>query len=579
MCRRPFVGFAAGHLSGDGELWRHRAGLSVVATTVGSSHQRLAGCWATATPLSPAAAAKARSRRRVILKFGQRVPIHPVMTFLDIDTLGTALARPDLVIGTLCVAALVAAGLFLRQRRRAHDLARTVEALTSRLGETDLPGLPALLGRERFDAAMDLAAARCDLSGQAFCVLFVGLDHLQELNDVDGYDSGDRAIARAAQLLDCVGGRSAPLTRVGGGAFLLLLEGDIALARTMAALIVQRVLHFDQGEPAGQLAGCSVGIASYPAHGSRSRLVSHASAAMRQVRQAGGNHYAEFDPAMAVNQRDQAELLRDLRHAVERNQLQLVYQPKVDAASLQITAAEALLRWHHPERGLISPAQFIPMAERAGLIASIGDWVITEACRQAGVWRVLGLRMRVAINISAYQMRQDDLVDRIEAALQRNGLSASRFTLEITESVAMEDTRVTQRSFERMRRAGLHVSIDDFGVGQASLSYLRRLPAAELKIDASFVQDLDSSADARAIVDAVIKLAHALNLRVVAEGVETEAQRDHLRNLDCDEMQGFLFARLMSARALSLWATPDADTSTATGFRSSLFLDSVLAPP
>ncbi len=501
------------------------------------------------------------------------------MTLPALDALGAALVQPHLMVGAACLAALIVAALLLHLRRRAHGLVRTAEAPTSRLGEAELPGMPALLGRHRFDRAMDRAAARCDLSGHSLCVLFVRLDNLHDLNDADGYASGDRAIVRVAQLLDGAGDRAAPLTRVGGDAFVLLLDGDLAQARVHAALIGQRMGQLEHAEHSGQTACCSIGIASYPLHGSRARLVSQASSAMRQVRQAGGNDYAVFDPAMAVNQRDQAELLRDLRRAVERNQLELVYQPKFDAASLQITAAEALLRWHHPQRGLISPAVFIPLAERFGLIGGIGDWVITEACRQAGAWRRGGLRMRVAINISAYQMRQDDLVDRIEAALQRNGLSASRFTLEITESVAMEDTRVTQRSFERMRRAGLHVSIDDFGVGQASLSYLRRLPAAELKIDASFVQDLDSSADARAIVDAVIKLAHALNLRVVAEGVETEAQRDHLRNLDCDELQGFLFARPMSAKALTLWAMPDAEANTASGFRSSLFLDSVLAPP
>jgi EAL domain-containing protein (putative c-di-GMP-specific phosphodiesterase class I) len=250
----------------------------------------------------------------------------------------------------------------------------------------------------------------------------------------------------------------------------------------------------------------------------------------------------------------------------------------VDARNLQITAAEALVRWHHPQRGLISPTVFIPLAERFGLIGPIGNWVIEEACRQAGMWRRAGLRMRVAINISAYQMRQDDLVDRLQAALAAHGLSANRFTCEITESVAMEDTKVTHRSFERMRRAGLHVSIDDFGVGQASLSYLRRLPAAELKIDSSFVRDLESSDESRAIVTAVVQLAHALKLRVVAEGVETQYQRDILVRMGCDELQGYLFAKPMSPTALALWAAEDDEGTRGTpdgGFRASLFRDTV----
>jgi EAL domain-containing protein (putative c-di-GMP-specific phosphodiesterase class I) len=305
----------------------------------------------------------------------------------------------------------------------------------------------------------------------------------------------------------------------------------------------------DGGEPEMV---CSVGVANYPLHGSRARVVGHASTAMRAVRQVGGGDFAVFDPSMAVDLKEQTELLRDLRHAVSRGELAMVYQPKVDAKTLQITAAEALLRWHHPQRGLISPGIFIPLAERFGLIGPIGNWVIDEACRQAGVWRSAGLRMRVAINISAYQMRQDDLVDRLEAALAANGLSANRFTCEITESVAMEDTKVTHRTFERMRKAGLHVSID-----------------------ASFVQDLQRSSDACAIVDAVVRLAHALQLRVVAEGVETDFQRHMLVKMGCDEMQGYLFAKPMSAQALSLWAAQENPARVGGEFRESLFSDTL----
>ncbi len=236
-----------------------------------------------------------------------------------------------------------------------------------------------------------------------------------------------------------------------------------------------------------------------------------------------------------------------------------------------MTAAEALLRWHHPTRGTVSPSVFIPLAERYGLIGALGNWVIEDACRQARVWRERGLKMRVAINLSVFQMRQDDLVERIQEALKRYGVNPSRLTCEITESVAMEDTQVTQRTFTRLGEAGIHLSIDDFGTGYSSLAYLRKLPASELKIDCSFITDLSSSADARSIVDAVIKLAHAIGLKVVAEGVETEAQRDILLDLGCDEFQGYLFAKPMSARALLLWAVDDQPAQNA--FRASLFSD------
>jgi EAL domain-containing protein (putative c-di-GMP-specific phosphodiesterase class I) len=275
---------------------------------------------------------------------------------------------------------------------------------------------------------------------------------------------------------------------------------------------------------------------------------------------------------MDVDQREQAELAADLRVAVERGELMLVYQPKVDAGSLQITAAEALLRWQHPKRGLISPTVFIPIAERCGLIGTIGNWVVDEATRQAAVWRDSGLRMRVAINVSGYQMRQHDFVDRLQQALRAHSLAPSRFTCEITETVAMEDTLVTLQAFERLGRAGVHVSIDDFGTGYSSLASLRRLPAAELKIDRAFVTDLDASRDAISIAKAIVQMAHSLGLRVVAEGVETETQRDHLIALGCDELQGYLFAKPMSATALGLWAMGDDGSE---GFRKSLFADTL----
>jgi EAL domain-containing protein (putative c-di-GMP-specific phosphodiesterase class I) len=300
--------------------------------------------------------------------------------------------------------------------------------------------------------------------------------------------------------------------------------------------------------------------------------MSHAAIAMRSVKLGGGAAYAHFDPAMAVDMREQAELLQALRKAVDHGELQLYYQPKVDAHSLQVTAAEALLRWQHPRLGMVMPAVFIPLAERHGLMTSIGRWVIDEACRQAAVWREKGLRMRVAINLSAQQLREDDLVDHIESTLQRHGIPPGRLTCEITETVAMEDTRVTRSAFEQLRRAGLHVSIDDFGTGHSSLATLRRLPAAELKIDRAFIADLSSASSARSIVQAIVQIAHSLGLRVVAEGVETEAQRDELVALGCDDLQGYLFAKPMTAVALALWADDDDARGASDGsFRPSLF--------
>jgi len=218
------------------------------------------------------------------------------------------------------------------------------------------------------------------------------------------------------------------------------------------------------------------------------------------------------------------------------------------------------VRWQHAARGAVGPTELIAVAERFGLIGQIGQWVFDEACRQMRVWEDAGLRIRVAVNLSAHQLRQDDLVQRIRRTLAQHRIDAALLTFEITESVAMEDTQATQRSFAQLARAGSSLAIDDFGTGHSSLAYLRTLPARQLKIDRSFVADLGLSGDAMAVVDAVIRLAHALGLRVVAEGVETERQRDILETLGCDEFQGYLFARPMDAARLALWAAGEAST-------------------
>ena len=298
---------------------------------------------------------------------------------------------------------------------------------------------------------------------------------------------------------------------------------------------------------------------------------------MRSVKSSGGNDFCVFEPQMSVEIREQVKLVNDLRAAVTQNQFQLYFQPKVDASTLQVTAAEALLRWHHPQRGFISPVVFIPLAERHGLIGDIGNWVIHEACRHAGKWRENGLRMRVAVNISGYQMREDDLVDRIEAALARNHLQPGRFTCEITESVAMEDTRVTKQTFERMRKAGLHVSIYDFGTGFSSLAALRKLPAAEMKIARAFVCDLEESEDARVIVQSILHMAQALKLRVVAEGVETAGQCDLLVNMGCNELQGYLFSKPVPGDDIERLAKVGLGYG-GTSFSDSLFQPTNLAP-
>ena len=292
---------------------------------------------------------------------------------------------------------------------------------------------------------------------------------------------------------------------------------------------------------------------------------------MRSAKSGGGAGYAFFEQRMSSGARDQLELLRDLRRALAEGQLHLVYQPKIHAPSGEITGAEALMRWEHPTRGLVGPDQFIPIAERFGLISAMGNWLIEEACRQAGAWRDQGLQMRVAINLSAHQLRHPDLVDRIDMALRRHDIKPQLLTCEITESVAMEDARTRSGWSSSSAQLGVNISIDDFGTGYSSLSYLRKLRAGELKIDKQLRPRPRDAAPTRARSSTrVIKLAHALGLKVVAEGVETERQHQILRSLGCDELQGFLFARPMSARALSRWAMEDVGPR-ALEFRDSLY--------
>jgi EAL domain-containing protein (putative c-di-GMP-specific phosphodiesterase class I) len=260
---------------------------------------------------------------------------------------------------------------------------------------------------------------------------------------------------------------------------------------------------------------------------------------------------------MALDMRRQAELLRDLRRAVQARALQLVYQPKVDARTQRTTGAEALLRWHDERRGLVGPEVFLPLAEKHGLIGELGRWVVEEATRQAGLWREQGLELRIALNLSASQLREPEALEHLCGCLQRHGIPPSHLTCEVTESVAMAGTAATDDAFARLRAAGVQLSIDDFGTGHSSLATLRQLPVAELKIDRAFVADLEHSPEARAVAAAVIRMAQRLQLRVVAEGVETEAQRDWLLEEGCDELQGWLLAKPMAPHLMAAWALGD----------------------
>lgn len=486
-------------------------------------------------------------------------------------------------IGLLAVGALLAgaAGAWIWHRRykpRASETAQhraevaADEAARARAVTHD--PLTGLATRLLLEDRLAAAAMRADIREQHMALLYVDLDGFKAINDSMGYRRGDELLSEVGRRLLCIGRSTDVVARLGADEFLMLLDGDPDAASS--ALVADRVRQSLQ-EPyyvGGREVhlSCSIGIVLYPDHGPRARLIARADAAMLAAKRAGGNMHCFYERRMEADQDVAIELQRDLRRAIETNQgLMLHYQPKIDTVSQQVTGAEALLRWQHPTRGMVSPVEFIPIAERFGLIGALGAWVIDEACAQIKTWRGMGLSMRVAINLSMHQLRQSDLVEKVSDALRRHQVPPDLITFEITESAAMEDAQASMRLFEQLAQIGVSLSIDDFGTGYSSLSHLRKLPATQLKIDRSFVQDLGGEEDARAIVKAVIKLAHALGLEVVAEGVETRDQQDILTDFGCDQLQGYLYARPMPAKHLQLWALGDDKNTAHPSFRDSLF--------
>ena len=468
--------------------------------------------------------------------------------------------------------ALAALGAFLAASLRQARRQRQAERLqTSPSADVDV--LTALPNRTALEARLALAVARCDSERRRLALLIINLDGFKPVNATYGHQIGDLLLKHASRRMRRLMQPKDMLARLGSDVFAVLLTQQTErepLTRLAERLIDAVGQPYRMGTKEVHLS-CSIGIVLYPDHGDAERLIARGETAVQTAKRAGGARLGVFTAEMDEDMSNDLELLRDFRQALDNDGLTLVYQPKIDAASGRITAAEALLRWKHATRGDVPPTIFVTLAERFGLVTRLGDWVIDRACRQAGLWAQAGLNMRVAINLSAQHLREPDLAQRVGTALTRNRIEPSRLTCEITETLAMENTQSTQATLAQLGLIGVHLSIDDFGTGYSSLSYLRKLPAKEVKIDRSFVMDLERSADARAVVDAVVKLAHALGKRVVAEGVETIKQRRILTEMGCDELQGFLFAQPMAPADLLQWAM-DARNNDQDAFRSSLYV-------
>jgi diguanylate cyclase (GGDEF)-like protein len=482
--------------------------------------------------------------------------------------------------GMLLVSTLFTAILDARLQQTALQLTRSLQESNAKLQHANaelqqrayadaLTGLPnRLLFEDRLNhALLRLERANHHRVEDRLAVLFIDLDGFKPVNDSFGHAAGDVILVEAADRLRAQARECDTIARVGGDEFLLLLEdiSSTADAIAIARRVLETLTRPFSIEGKDVEISCSIGVVVHPDHGERDKLVAHADAAMYAAKRAGGNGYVLFEPHMGSEAADQLGLQSDLRHALERGQLALHYQPKIDSTRGCISGVEALLRWHHPTRGMVSPTVFIALAERFGLINRLGNWVIDEACRQIAEWRASGVRMRVAINLSVHQLRESGLAERIAAALGRHAVEPDQLLCEITESVAMEDIKATQHTFDELARIGVFLSIDDFGTGYSSLNYLRQLPARQLKIDRSFVCDIEHKQDARAVVDAVVRLAHALGLRVVAEGVETVGQHNILMAMGCDELQGFFYAHPLPADTLLEWTRGNAPDGTVTG--------------
>ena len=417
---------------------------------------------------------------------------------------------------------------------------------------TDLPNRALCI--ERLRMAVEQAAR----SGQPVAVVFIDLDRFKTINDSMGHHVGDGLLRSIAKRLLQAVRAGDTVSRLGGDEFVIVLNG-VRNRDEIAEIVDDRMLPLVRKPHAVEgfelHVGCSAGIAVFPDDGRDiDHLMRHADAAMYQAKSAGRDQAVFFAPEFHARAKERHLIENALRHVVERGELQLHYQPRIDARSHALVGVEALLRWRHPEAGRLSPDRFIPVAEETGHIVPIGAWVLDEAARQQALWRDSGLgEIAVSVNVSAVQLRDPGLAGTVEAALRRHRVDPAMFELEMTETALMQSAASTTASLEALKALGVVISIDDFGTGYSSLNYLRHFPIDKLKVDQSFVRTMTEAASDMAITRAIVGLGHTLGLRVVAEGVERKEEEVALRDCDCDELQGYRFGRPMAADAFPAW--------------------------
>ncbi|MDQ0319510.1 diguanylate cyclase (GGDEF)-like protein/PAS domain S-box-containing protein [Pararhizobium capsulatum DSM 1112] len=422
-----------------------------------------------------------------------------------------------------------------------------------------LTGLP---NRMLFDERVALALENARRANQWVALAFLDLDNFKLINDSLGHKAGDELLRIVARrMLSCVR-KSDMIVRVGGDEFIILLT-DLPAEN---GIVVPR-LEDIRREIAAPLTiagrslqvSCSMGVVAFPEHGTTAEeLLANADAAMYRAKELGRNNLQIFNAQMAATAHEKLRRYEELREAVAREEFVLHYQPQMNLRSGKIFAAESLLRWQHPERGIVAPGEFIPLAEETGLIVDIGDWALNAACHQNKAWQDAGLPpIVISVNVSARQFRERDWVSRVATALAESGLEARYLELELTESLIMQDVPQAVATMHALEALGIQLAIDDFGTGYSSLSALKRFPVKRLKIDRSFVMDIPFDEDDKAITSAIISLAQELGMEVIAEGVETEAQLEFLRDNGCNEIQGYFFSRPVPAEGLARLISAD----------------------
>lgn len=414
-----------------------------------------------------------------------------------------------------------------------------------------LTGLP---NRALYQDRLKREMVNSDRAGTKMALMFIDLDRFKYVNDTLGHRAGDALLEQVAKRLVDGVRETDTVARLGGDEFTVILGGlsDMINVGRIAQGFIDKLQKPFRVEGQEVYVGASIGICVYPDDGEDDEVLNkNADIAMYEAKSAGRGQFHFFHPGMDAVNSQRLNLERNLRRALMENQFRVFYQPKIDVVSNAIVGMEALVRWMHPEEGIISPADFVPIAEENGMIVMIDQFVMREACRQIKLWRQGGAQYRVAVNLSALQFKQSNLVEIIEGLLSEYGLDSAALELEITESAVMDDPEAATQLIAQLRKMGLYISVDDFGTGYSSLSYLKKFPICALKIDQSFVRDLTWDSDDAAIVNSIIALSASLNLGVVAEGVETQEQKEFLVEHGCRLIQGYLYSKPLPADEMS----------------------------